>query len=207
MIGGDTGRPLRNSTGPGMPMPMPHSRPGRSRVAVVSSANSSSTRWRQRLRAGGDVGRLVPMAEDPAVEIGDRDVDAGCAEVGDEHVAGVRAERHLARRAAAGARPDLVVDDQAELDQLGDALGDDASAQTGASNQLGARARPCLPDLVKDRDERVERLAPDRRIASRDSPRSIIRACVGPFALDMQKYDPYVQFPPEPSLHPGCPRA
>ncbi len=47
MIGGDTGRPLRNSTGPGIPMPMPHSRPGRSRVAVVSSVNSSSTRWRQ----------------------------------------------------------------------------------------------------------------------------------------------------------------
>ena len=100
------------------------------------------------------------MAEDSAIEVRDRDIDAGCAKVGDEHVPGVRAERHLPRRAAAGARPNLVVDDQAELDQLRDPLGDDASAQTRASNQLGARTRPRLPDLVKDGDERVERLAP-----------------------------------------------
>ena len=151
--------PAANSTGPGTPMPMPHRRPGRSRVPSCSSANSSSTRWRQRLRAVGDVGRLVTVGEDPAIEVGDRDIDARRAKVGDEDVPGVRAKRQLARRAAARARPDPVVDDQAELDQLADALGDDASAQTRASNKLGARTRPSQPYLVENRDQCVERLA------------------------------------------------
>ena len=82
-------------------------------------------------------------------------------EVGDEHVARVRAERHLPRRAASGARADLIVDDEPEIDQLGHALGDDAAAQPRARNQFGPRTRPCQTDLVQDRDERIERLATD----------------------------------------------
>ena len=49
------------------------------------------------------------------------------------------------------------------------------------------------PDLVEDRDERVERLARPPT-ASRDSPRRSY--ALGPtFALDMQKYDQSVQSP------------
>ncbi len=163
-------------------MPMPHSRPGRSRVAVVQLGEQLVDALEACLRAGGDVGRLVTMAEDAAVEVGDGDVDARRAEVGDEHVAGVRAERHLARRAAAGARANVIVDDEPELDQLGHALGDDAATQARARHQLGPRTRPCLPDLVEDRDERIERLRPRHptvfsRFTSPDHTRSVATFC------------------------------
>ena len=46
MIGGEIGRPVANSTGPGTPMPMPHSRPGTPCVVATSWSNSSSTRSR-----------------------------------------------------------------------------------------------------------------------------------------------------------------
>ena len=142
-------------------MPMPHSaagqvahRGGQLREQLVDSLQA-------RLGAGGDVGRLVAMTQDAAVEVGDGDVDAGRAEVGDEYVTGVGAEAHLPWRAAACARTQLVVDDQAQLDELGNALGDDAAAQAGAGDELGPRPRSRLADLVEDRHERVERLAPD----------------------------------------------
>jgi hypothetical protein len=48
----------------------------------------------------------------------------------------VRAEGHLSRRAAAGARPELVVDDEAKLAEIGNALGDDAPAQAGTGDEL-----------------------------------------------------------------------
>ena len=59
------------------------------------------------LGAGRDLRGLVVMAQDPAVEARDGDVDARCAEVGDEDVAGVRGEGQLAGGKAAGARPNL----------------------------------------------------------------------------------------------------
>ena len=113
------------------------------------------------------------MAEDAAVEVGDRDVDARGTQVRDEDVAGVGAKGHLARWSAAGTRTDLVVDDEPQLDELGHTLGDDAPAQARAPHELGARSRPRLPDLVEDRDERIERLAPDIvRLLEVHSPRS-----------------------------------
>ena len=69
MIGGETGRPrpeLDRTGHADADAPQP---PGQVRDACGrSSANSSSTRARHDLRAGGDVGRLVAMGEDPAVE-------------------------------------------------------------------------------------------------------------------------------------------
>ena len=91
----------RNSTGPGTPMPIPHSPPGRSRVAAVSSAEQLVDSCQAALRAGGDVRLLVAMAQDAAIEVRHRHVDAGRAEVRDEHVPGVRAEAHLPGRATA----------------------------------------------------------------------------------------------------------
>ena len=98
------------------------------------------------------------VAEDPAVERGHRDVDARRAEVGDEDVAGLGAERQLAWRPAAGARPDLALDDQAAVDELADPLGDDRPTEPGPRDQLGARPRAAEPDLVEHDDQRVERL-------------------------------------------------
>ena len=79
---------------------------------------------------------MVP--QDPAVQVGDGDVDAGCAEVRDEHVARGRAERQLSRRPAARARADVALDDQTALEELADALGHDRPPETGPRHELGA---------------------------------------------------------------------
>ena len=102
------------------------------------------------------------MAEDPAVEARERDVDAGGAEVGDEDVAGARAEGQLAGRSAAGARAEVALDDEPALDELADPLGDDRPAEAGARDELRAGARPAEADLVEHRDEGVERLVRQR---------------------------------------------
>ena len=120
------------------------------------------------LRAGLDPGRLVVMTEDPAVERRDRHVDAGRAEVGDEDVAAVGVEGQLARRAAAGARPDIALADEPALDQLADPLGHDRAAETGPGDQLGARPRPAEADLVEDQ-RRARRAT--RRAAARTTVR------------------------------------
>ena len=82
------------------------------------------------VRAGLDASRLVVMTEDPAVEGGDRDVDAGRAEVGDEDVPGVGPEGELARRAAAGARAQVALVDEPAVDQLADPSRDDGATET-----------------------------------------------------------------------------
>ena len=143
-------------------MPIPHSRPGRSRVVAQQRVEQRVDPVQAALRAGLDPGRLVVVAEDPAVERRDRDVDARRPEVGDEDVPAVGAERQLARRPAAGARPDVALGDEPALDQLADPLGDDRPPEPGPGDQLGARPRPAEADLVEDRDERVERLVGQR---------------------------------------------
>ena len=118
MIGGETGVPVSNSTGPGTPMPMPHRRPGS--VARVGDQLTEQLvdAGQAALRPVADVGRLVAVGDDPAVERGQRHIDARRAQVGDEDVAGVRAEGELARRSAAGARSGVTVAHQADRDQL-----------------------------------------------------------------------------------------
>ena len=89
-------------------------------------------------RPGRNVGRLVAVAEDPAVEVRDGHVDAGRPEIGDQQMAGIGAKAHPPRRAAARARAGLGLDDEAELHQLVDALGDDAPRQARTCDELGA---------------------------------------------------------------------
>src|SRR6516164_11141586 len=96
------------------------------------------------------------MAEDPAVEARDRDVDAARAEIRDEHVAGVRPERQLARRATARARPYVALLEQAAIDQLADPSPDDRAAEPRPGDQLGAGARPPEAHLVQHDDEGVQ---------------------------------------------------
>ena len=139
-------------------MPTPHSRPGHRLRRREQGSKSASTRSRHVLRPGLDLGRLVVMAEDPPVEARDRDVDARRAEVRDEHVAGVRAERQLARRPAARAGSDLALGDQPAIDQLADALRDDGPPEARPRDQFGPRSRATEPDLVEDHDQGVEGL-------------------------------------------------
>ena len=79
-------------------------RPGDAAVVRGERVEQLVDAGEARLRAGRDAGRLGVVGEDAAVEVGDRDIDAGGAEVGDEDVAGVGPEGQLARRPAAGAR-------------------------------------------------------------------------------------------------------
>ena len=132
MIGGEIGRPVSNSTGPGhADADRPTAARARRASSRAAASNSSSTRSRPTSGPASIARRLVVMAEDPAVERRDRHVDARRAEVGDQDVAGVGPERQLARRPAAGARPDVALDDEPALDELADPLGDDRPAEPG----------------------------------------------------------------------------
>ena len=93
-----------------------------------------------QLRPGGDVCGLVAVTQDPPVEVGDGDIDAGGPEVSDEEVARIGAKAHASWRSAPGARPRVALDHQAELDQLADPLRDDAAREAGPRDQLGTRA-------------------------------------------------------------------
>ena len=109
-----------------------------------------------------DARGLVVMAEDPAVEGGERDVDAGRTEVGDEQVAGRGPECELARRTAARAWPDRALRHQPAVDQFADAAGDDRPPEPGALDELGTRPRAPEPDLVQDGHEIVEHFVGQR---------------------------------------------
>ena len=150
------------------------------------------------VRTGLDQGRLVVMAEDPAIEGRDRDVDAGGAQVRDQQVAVVGPEGQLAWRPPAGARSDVALADEAALDQLADPLGDDRPAEPCPGHQFGARPRPPEADLVEHVDQRVERLVGqwrepagvlDDAVVGLDDHRRMIRrsAQTPTFALDMAK--------------------
>jgi hypothetical protein len=97
-----------------------------------------------------DVGRLAEMRQDGAAEIGERDIDAGRAEVGDEERPGIRREPHVARRPAAGARCRAVRDDETAVREFRDALRGDGAREAGRVHHLGPRPRAVDPDHVED---------------------------------------------------------
>ena len=162
MIGGETGRPVANSTGPGTAIPIPHSAPGHAVGRREQLVEQLLDPPEPDLRAGLDLRRLVAMAEDPPVERHDRHVDARRAEVRDQDVPGPGLERQLARRPAAGRRPRVALDHEPPLDQLPHPLGDDGPPEPGPLDQLRARLRSPETDLVEDEDERVQRLVGER---------------------------------------------
>jgi hypothetical protein len=143
MIGGATGVPVPNSTGPGDAAEHVH-RPRR------------------------DVARLLGVREHVPRQVDGGDCGVGRTEVGREHEAGRRAEAEDARRAAAGRGAELGLLDQAAREQLRDALRDDRPAEAGAGDQLGAGLRPAAADEVEHLHERVElRRDRDRRVGLR----------------------------------------
>ena len=154
MIGGETGRPDSNSTGPGTPMPMPQSEP----VTPASSTHLVEELLDARehgVRAGGDVRCLLPVHEDLAGEVGERDVRARRAEVGDEQVARVGAEAEQPGRAAAGRDADAVLRQQPVVEQRVDPLRQDGAPEPGRLRELGAGRRAVRAHVVEDGDEAV----------------------------------------------------
>jgi hypothetical protein len=78
------------------------------------------------------------MPQDPPIERGQRNVDAGRAEVGNQQVAGVSTKCELAWRAAARAGAGLALHEQAPIQELADPLDDDAAGQARVVAHLGA---------------------------------------------------------------------
>jgi hypothetical protein len=93
--------------------------------------------------------------DDPAREVGERDVGAGGAEVGDEQVAGVGAEAEQARRAAAGRDADAVLRKQAVVPQRVEPLGQDGAAEPGRLRQLGPRRLAVRAHVVEHGEQVV----------------------------------------------------
>ena len=91
------------------------------------------------MRSVGNVGRLVAVRDDPPIESGQRDIDAGRAQIGDKHMAGLGVKRKLTRRPATGRLADAALLDQAAINQLTHALGNYGARESGARHQLRAR--------------------------------------------------------------------
>ena len=152
MIGGATGRPDSNSTGPGTR--------SRSRASARQLVDLREALLKHRLdpaqhdvRPRGDVRRLARVCEDRARQVDHRDVDARRAEVGDEEVPGRRAEAHGARRPPTRRRADLSALEEAARDELADPLDDDGAAQARGGRELRARRGTVCADVVEDRRE------------------------------------------------------
>ena len=154
MIGGETGRPDSNSTGPGTPMPMPQSGAGHARLgdALVEELLDAG---QHGVGAGRDVGRLLPVDDDLAREVGERDVGARRAEVGDEQVARVGAEAEQPRRPAARRDTEAILCQQPVVEQRVDPLGQHRAAEPGRLRELRPRGRAVCADVVEHGDEAV----------------------------------------------------
>ena len=114
---------------------MPQSRPGSAAVGE-ETVDQRLHPGEDHLGSRGDVRRFRDMVEDPAGEIGRGDVDARRPQVGNEDVAGRPLEDELARPPAARARSDARFGQEAAVDELGDALGDDRPAQPGSVSDV-----------------------------------------------------------------------
>ena len=138
--------------------------PGQRRGVVASSwPNSSSTRSSATSGPSAMLGRLVVVAEDPAVERRHRDVDArsrrGRRPARGRRRRGTSAGAAAGRRCSGPGRPRRR------------ARGRGARATRWATmprlrpvrvDEVAARPRAAQPDLVEDGDERVERLVGER---------------------------------------------
>ncbi len=120
---------------PGHPDPDPEQAAGQIVRRIGQLAEQLLDPGQAALRPGPDVGGLVAVPEHAAVEIGDGDVDARRAEVGDEEVPGVGAERDATRGTAARART-LGLGDEAQRHQLGQRLLDLRPQEAAMFDQL-----------------------------------------------------------------------
>ena len=102
MIGGFTGWPVANATGPGTPIPMPRTSAGASRPPRRSSSpKRSCDPVEHRLRAVADVEVQRDLGERGAGEVADGEPRVRRAEVGDQH----DARRAWLKASIVGGRP------------------------------------------------------------------------------------------------------
>ncbi len=87
-------------------------------------------------RATRHVGRLVAVTEDATLQISHGHVDARGAEICDQQVAGIRPEADPTRWPTAGARSDVLLEHEPKVEQLADALRDDAAGQARSGHEL-----------------------------------------------------------------------
>ena len=158
MIGGAIGRLEWNSTGPGSadadPPELPRKVVGLGQALLEELVHVVE----HEVGAGGDVVRLLDVHDDLAGEVGDGDVDARGAQVGDEQMAGVRPEAEEPGRPPAGRRPELALGEEPVLDELGDSLGHDCASQARRVHQPRPGRGAVRADEVEHRDEAVEAL-------------------------------------------------
>ncbi len=131
MIGGLTGRPLSNSTGPGTPIPIPRtsSRGAPDLVEQFGEALGRPLEGVFRPECDVQVGRALGQRR--AGEIAHRDPGVGRSEVGNEDDAGVAIEGQHGRRAATGRGAAAGLVDEALLEKCVDALGDGRAGEPG----------------------------------------------------------------------------
>src|SRR5215208_3600472 len=123
-------------------------------AALAYEAGEQLVHAPERLRrARGDVGRLGAVGEDRPREVGDADVDARRAEIGDEEVPGVGPELDGARRPASRRRAESALNDEAVVDELRDALSDHRAAEAGRCDELRPGRRAAGADVVEDAHE------------------------------------------------------
>ena len=139
MIGGLTGRPLENSTGPGTPIPMPQTSSRRCGPTSASSSLKTLVHPAEHLVGpDGDVQVGGSLDERRAVEVAEREPRVGRAEVGHEDDAGVAVEREHGRRAAAGRGAAAGLVDESEGEQRVDALRHGGAGEAGLPGEIGA---------------------------------------------------------------------
>ena len=137
------------------PDPPEASRQGpRLRLALVEELLDACE---HRVRAGRDVGALCSVDEDLAREIGERDVHARRAEVGDEQIPGVGAEAEQPGRPASRRRAEPVLGQEAVVEERVDALRDDRPAETRRLDEASAGRLTVDADVVEHGHEPVRR--------------------------------------------------
>ena len=150
MIGGLTGCPLENATGPGTPMPIPRTSARRvaelceqGREVLVDDAEDA-------LGARGDVHVERLFGQGRTGEIAHREPRVRRAQVGDEDDAGALVEGQQRRRAAAGRRAPAGLVDELVGEQRVHALRDRRPREPGDAGEIGAGHPLRVADQAED---------------------------------------------------------
>ena len=117
-------------------MPIPHSDPGRVAGRGLQLVEQLVHSREGAVGAVSDIGRLVTVGEDVAVERRQGDVDAGRAKIGHQEMAGVAAKGQLARWPPTGRVSEPRVAHQTEVDELTDALGDHRATESSSGHEF-----------------------------------------------------------------------
>ena len=168
MIGGLTGRPLANSTGPGTPTPIPRTSSPERPTSSSSSREALGHPLERVLRPERDVEVGRSLGQRRAAEIAHRDPGVRRAEVGDEDDSGVAIERQHGRRAAAGGGAAAGLVDEPLREERVDALGDGRAGEPGHPREVGSRDRDSFADQAQERARAGRgRLGRERFVAMR----------------------------------------